>query len=128
MAAEGTAARAAAVALLDAVLGEGRMLSDAVDAVPGPLSGLPPADRARAQRLAATVLRRLDGADRVLSPHLRKAPPRAVRNALRLGVVELAEGAAPHGVVNALVEMMRHGRRTGAFAGLVNRPRPRRWT
>lgn len=120
MAAEGTAARAAAVALLDAVLGEGRMLSDAVDAVPGPLSGLPPADRARAQRLAATVLRRLDGADRVLSPHLRKAPPRAVRNALRLGVVELAEGAAPHGVVNALVEMMRHGRRTGAFAGLVN--------
>lgn len=120
MAAEGTAARAAAVALLDAVLGEGRMLSDAVEAVPGPLSGLPPADRARAQRLAATVLRRLDGADRVVAPHMRKAPPRSVRNALRLGVVELAEGAAAHGVVNALVEAMRHGRRTGAFAGLVN--------
>jgi 16S rRNA (cytosine967-C5)-methyltransferase len=120
MAAEGMAARAAAVALLDAVLGEGRMLDAAAEAVPGPLAGLPAAEKARAQRLAATVLRHLAGADAVLAPHLRKAPPRGVRNALRLGVVEMAQGAPAHGVVNALVEAMRIGRRTGAFAGLVN--------
>lgn len=120
MAAEGVAARMAAVGLLDAVLGEGRMLQDAAEAVPGPLTGLAPPDRARAQRLAAEVLRRLDAADRALDPHLRKAPPRTVRNALRLGAVELAAGEAPHGVVNALVEGLRHGRRTTAFAGLAN--------
>ncbi len=116
MAAEGWAARAAAVALLDAVLGERRMLREA-DPL---LEGLAPPDRARAQRLAATVLRRLDAADAVLAPHLRRAPPRRVKNALRLGVTELAQGAAPHGVVNALVEAMRQNRRTAPFAGLVN--------
>ncbi|QYK42247.1 MAG: methyltransferase domain-containing protein [Paracoccaceae bacterium] len=120
MAAEGMAARAAAVALLDAVLGEGRMLQEAVDAAGGPMAGLSPADRARGQRLAATVLRHLAGADAVLAPHLRKAPPRTVRNALRLGVIEIAGGAAPHGVVNALVDSLRHGRRTSAFAALAN--------
>lgn len=120
MAAEGVAARMAAVALLDAVLGEGRMLQDAAEAMPGPLAGLAPPDRARAQRLAAAVLRRLDAADRALDPHLRRAPPRTVRNALRLGAVELADGEAAHGVVNALVDGLRHGRRTAAFAGLAN--------
>lgn len=119
-AAEGVAARAAAVDLIDAVLGERRTLDEAAAASPGPLAGLTPADRARAQRLAAAVLRNLDGADRLLAPHLRKAPPRRVRHALRLGVVELAAGAAAHGVVNALVAVVRLGRRTASFAGLVN--------
>ncbi|HMO72202.1 MAG TPA: transcription antitermination factor NusB, partial [Paracoccaceae bacterium] len=120
MATEGVAARMAAVALLDAVLGEGRMLQEAAEAVPGPLAGLAPPERARAQRLAAAVLRRLDAADAMLAQHLRKAPPRTVRNALRLGAVELAAGEAAHGVVNALVDGLRHGRRTAAFAGLAN--------
>ena len=49
--AEGVVARATAVAILDGVLGEGRMLSDFSG------EGLAPADRARALRLAETVLR-----------------------------------------------------------------------
>lgn len=110
-------ARGMAVALLDAVLGERRLLSQAV----GELPSAGPAERARAQRLALTALRHLDPADRLLSPHLRKAPPLTVRNILRLAVVEMAvEGAAPHGVVNAAVDLARRGRRTQHLAGLVN--------
>lgn len=112
--AEGVAARGAAVAILDGVLGEGRMLSDFA----GP--DLAPADRARALRLAGSVLRHLEPADRVLDRHLRKAPPLTVRNVLRLAVVELAEGAPAHGAVNAAVEIVRRGKRTGQLAGLVN--------
>ncbi|TAG26257.1 MAG: methyltransferase domain-containing protein [Rhodobacterales bacterium] len=112
--AEGLAAREAAVAILDGVLGEGRMLADFA----GP--DLAPADRARALRLAGSVLRHLGPADKLLKPHLRKAPPLTVQNILRLAVVELAQGAAAHGVVNAAVEMARRGKRTAHLAGLVN--------
>jgi 16S rRNA (cytosine967-C5)-methyltransferase len=121
MAAEGLAARGAAVALLDAVLGERRMLADVLAEPHGPLAGLTPGDRGRAQRLALTVLRHVEQADRVLAPHLRRAPPRMVRNVLRLAVVELAvDHAAAHGVVNAAVDLVRHGHKTGHAAGLVN--------
>ncbi len=120
MAAEGLAARAAAVGLLGAVLGEGRLLTQVVADPQGPLAGLPPGDRARAQRLALAVLRHVEPADKVLEPHLRKSPPRMVRDALRLAVVEMAQGAAAHGAVNAAVEIVRRGKRTGHLAGLVN--------
>ena len=113
--AEGVVARATAVAILDGVLGEGRMLSD--------FSGgdLAPADRARALRLAETVLRHLEPADKLLDKHLRKSPPLTVRNTLRLAVVELAQGAPAHGVVNAAVEITRQGgKRTAHLTGLVN--------
>jgi 16S rRNA (cytosine967-C5)-methyltransferase len=113
--AEGVTARATAVAILDGVLGEGRMLSD--------FSGdhLPPADRARALRLAETALRHLDPADKLLEKHLRKSPPLTVRNTLRLAVVERSLGAPAHGVVNAAVEITRQGgKRTAHLAGLVN--------
>jgi 16S rRNA (cytosine967-C5)-methyltransferase len=120
MAAEGLAARAAAVGLLGAVLGEGQLLAQAVADPQGPLAGLTPADRARAQRLALAVLRHVEPADRVLEPHLRKGPPRLVRDALRLAVVEIALGGAAHGAVNAAVEIVRRGKRTGHLAGLVN--------
>jgi 16S rRNA (cytosine967-C5)-methyltransferase len=114
--AEGLAARKAAVALLDAVLGEGRMLSGTDDL----LTGIAPADRARAMRLAMAVLRGMEGVDHVISPHLRRVPPLTVVNTLRLAVVEIAGGAAAHGVVNAAVEIVRQGRRTAHLAGLVN--------
>lgn len=120
MAAEGLAARAAAVGLLGAVLGEGRLMAQVLADGQGPLAGLTPADRARAQRLALAVLRHVELADRVLEPHLRKAPPRLVRDALRLAVVEIALGGAAHGAVNAAVEIVRRGKRTGHMAGLVN--------
>jgi 16S rRNA (cytosine967-C5)-methyltransferase len=112
--AEGVVARATAVAILDGVLGEGRMLSDFEGA------GLAPADRARALRLAQAVLRHLEPADRVLDRQLRKAPPLTARNVLRLAVVELAQGAPAHGVVNAAVEILRQGKRTAHLAGLAN--------
>jgi 16S rRNA (cytosine967-C5)-methyltransferase len=112
--AEGVAARAAAVAMLNAVLGEGRMLAQ----LPEP--DLPPGERARALRLAEAVLRRVEPADRALQPHLRKAPPLAVLNILRLAVVERSLGGAGHGVVNAAVEIARRGRKTQHLAGLVN--------
>ena len=121
MAAEGLASRAAAVGLLCAVLDDGAMLSDALADATGPLAGLGPSDRARAQRLATVTLRHVEQADRVLAPHLRKAPMDLVMNALRLAAVEMVVlGAASHGVVNAAVEIVRHGNRTGHMTGLVN--------
>ena len=121
MAAEGKAARAAAVALLGTVLDDGAMLSDTLADANGPLAGLGPSERARAQRLATVTLRHVEQADRVLSPHLRKEPMDLVMNALRLAVVEIVVlGGAAHGVVNAAVEIVRHGNRTGHMTGLVN--------
>lgn len=121
MAVDGAAARGAAVALLGAVLDEGQQFSQVIDAADGPLAGLPPSEKARAQRLALTTLRHIEQADRVLKPYLRKAPPDLVMNALRLGVVELAvEGGAAHGVVNAVVDLVSRGNRTGHMKGLAN--------
>lgn len=121
MAVDGTTARSAALALLGAVLDEGAQLSQALEAEGSPIAGLSPSDRARAQRLVLTTLRHIEAADRVLKPYLRKSPPDFVRNALRLGVVELAvDGGAAHGVVNAMVDIVRHGNRTGHMSGLVN--------
>ena len=117
----GLVPRRAALALLDLVLGEGEMLATVLADPSGPLSALAPQDRARAQRLALTVLRHVEPADRVLEPHLRKKPPVSVANAMRLAVVEvMVEGAASHGAVNAAVELVRHGNRTGHLTGLVN--------
>jgi 16S rRNA (cytosine967-C5)-methyltransferase len=112
---EGLAARRAALRLLGAVLGEGRMLAEVQAAE------LSPAERARAGRLAAQVLRHVGPADRVLAPFLRKPPELPVMNALRLAVVEMAvDGAAAHGAVNAAVALVREGGRTAHLAGLAN--------
>lgn len=112
--AEGVAARAVAVEILTGILGEGRMLEEVADL------DLPPADRARALRLASSVLRMLEPVDKLLDRQLRKSPPLAVRNVLRLAVVERALGAPAHGVVNAAVAIVRQSRRTAHLAGLVN--------
>lgn len=117
MAQSGTA-RDAAVAALDEVLGQGRPLSELAG---GAFAALDAPTAARAQRLTLTVLRHLEQADRVLTPHLRKAPPLTVWNAMRLAVVEMAvDGVAAHGAVNAAVEHVRRGKRTGPLAGLAN--------
>ena len=114
----GLAPRRAAHHLLQQVTGEGRLLSELIGG--GALDRLPPADRARAQRLATEALRGLDRADRVLKPSLKKNPPIFVRNALRLGVIEIAAGEAAHGVVNAYVEIVGRNKRTSNLKGLVN--------
>jgi 16S rRNA (cytosine967-C5)-methyltransferase len=114
----GIAPRRAALHLVNQVTAEGRLLSELIGQ--GALDHLAPADRARAQRLATETLRWADRADHWLKPRLQKAPPLAVRNALRLGAVEIGQGAAPHGVVNDLVGIVAGGKRTAQFKGLVN--------
>ncbi len=113
-----TAARRSAIHMLDQVLGEGRLIAEILSS--GALDHLPPEDRARAQRLATQTLRGLERADRLLQKHLRKQPPLNVRNALRLGTVELCHGEAAHGVVNAMVQIVGGDGRHAQLKGLVN--------
>lgn len=110
----GQAARSAAIALLEAVLGRRRTLEEALDALPP----LDPRDRGFAHLLAATVLRRLGTLDAVIESYLRRAPPDAVRHALRLGAAQLLLlGTKPYAAVAATVRALPKG---AAFAGLVN--------
>ncbi len=118
---DGIAGRRAAVALLDRVLGGREALSQIAEAADSPLAALAPPDRATALRLAVTVLRHIEQADRTLSPFLRKTPPATVQNALRLGAVELGiDRAAPHGVVNSIVSILRADPRLTGMAGMAN--------
>lgn len=111
-------ARRNAAYLLDQIIGEGRLMSELVAG--STLDRLPPADRARAQRLATDTLRGMERADRILSRHLRKPPPLPVRNLLRVGTVELCQGGDAHGVVNDMVEIIGRHRHYGKHKGLVN--------
>lgn len=118
MAQDATRPRKVAVDLMGDVLEHQRLLSEVLARR---VEGLSPEDRARAQRLAVVALRVMDRADRMLGPHLQKKPPARVLNILRLGVAEICEeGAAPHGVVNACVEIARANRKTAGMAGLIN--------
>ena len=113
----GQAARSAAIALLEAVLGRRRTLEDALDAA----TGLAPRDRGFAHLLAATVLRRLGTLDAVIEPYLRRAPPDAVRHALRIGAAQLLLlGTPPHAAVGATVAAVRALPKGAAFTGLAN--------
>ena len=114
----GVPARRSAIYLLDQIMGEGKLMAELLAA--GTLDRLSPDDRARAQRLATETLRGLERADRVLQKHLQKPPPLHVRNALRVGTVELCQGAAAHGVVNAMVSIVGKHKRYGHLKGLTN--------
>ena len=114
----GVQARKSAVYLLDEILGEGRLMSELLGA--GVLDRLPADDRARAQRLATDTLRGLERADRLLQKHLNKNPPLHVQSALRVGTVELCNGAAAHGVVNAMVTLVSKHPHVGHLKGLTN--------
>jgi 16S rRNA (cytosine967-C5)-methyltransferase len=111
-------ARAAALALLEQVLGARRALDDVFDRT---VDGLEPRDRAFARALAATVLRRLGEIDAVLDRLLDKPLPRKavhVRHALRLGVAQLLFLETPaHAAVDGAVALAGRNR---AFRGLVN--------
>ncbi|EDQ06695.1 Ribosomal RNA small subunit methyltransferase B [Sulfitobacter indolifex] len=119
MADTGVQARRSAVYLLDMILDdEPRLMSELLAS--GALDKLPPDDRARAQRLAQDTLRGLERADRLLQKHLQKAPPLTVRNVLRVGTVELCQGGAAHGVVNAMVNLVSQHRTLSHLKGLTN--------
>ncbi|SLN67103.1 Ribosomal RNA small subunit methyltransferase B [Roseivivax jejudonensis] len=110
--------RRAAAHLLGQVLGEGRLLSDALgDRDHG---RMPAEARAEAQRLATETLRALPRLDALIAPHLRKAPPLRARNVLRIATWELAHGGAAHGVVNGAVDTLAASKRTAGFKGLAN--------
>jgi 16S rRNA (cytosine967-C5)-methyltransferase len=112
----GLAARRAVLAMLSAVINDGAALPE-TDAV----QGLAPADRARAQRLALAVLRNYTRADALIAPLVERAPVPAVRNVLRLAMVELFEdGAAAHGVVDSAVRLVKDMPRHSRAAGMVN--------
>ncbi|WP_375280664.1 RsmB/NOP family class I SAM-dependent RNA methyltransferase [Pseudooctadecabacter sp.] len=115
---QGLGPRKAAVYLLDQVTGQGKLLPELIGE--GALQHLGPEDRARAQRLATETLRGLARADRMLARFVQKTPPLAVRNVLRLCTVELSQGEAAHGVVNAGVELVARNKRTSSMKGLVN--------
>lgn len=114
----GLAPRQGALRLLGGIMGEGRLLSELIGG--GALDALANEDRARAQRLALQTLRNLSRADAILAAHLAKPPPLAVRNALRLGTVEICGGSAAHGVVNSIVSIVGKAKRTASYRGLVN--------
>lgn len=98
-------AREAALDLMVAVMGEEKILSEVAPKV---LGRLPPAEAARANRLANGVFRNLQRCDRVLGRFVRQLPPEDVMNALRLATYEmLALGEAPHGVVSTAVNTVR---------------------
>lgn len=113
----GDSARKGALRLL-AALQDGLSLSDGASS----LKSMPLADQARATRLAATVLRHRDRADRIIALHVRRKPASQIADILRLATVEMLElGAAPHGVVDTAVGMTRGlGRNGQAAAGMVN--------
>lgn len=114
----GLDARRAALALLDAVVVEKRLLSEVL---PSKTDRLDPSERARAQRLVTETLRVLDQCDRMLGPHLSKRPAPHVMNALRLGVFEIcAIKEASHGVVNSYVSLVQERQKSSHFKGLVN--------
>ncbi|PZQ48956.1 MAG: 16S rRNA methyltransferase [Rhodovulum sulfidophilum] len=117
----GLAARAAAADLLAGVLDRGRSLADQIAATEGPLAGLAPGDRARAQTLAAATLRHLGRVEAVLAPFLAKPPAAAARHALRLATVEIClEGVPAHAAVDAAVRLARRSPKARHLAGLVN--------
>lgn len=110
--------RRVALALLDAVTIEKRLLSEVLTKKTAVLAF---DDRARAQRLATECLRFMDRCDRMLGPYLSTLPAPHVMNALRLGVYEMcAAGEASHGVVNAYVSLVKENATAAHFKGLVN--------
>lgn len=111
-------ARRSTVAMLDQILGEGRLMPELLSA--GILDRLPPPERARAQRLTTQTLRGMERADKLLARHLRKVPPLHVHNVLRLGTVELSLGGDAHGVVNDCVGLVAGDKKFGTLKGLIN--------
>lgn len=113
----GLAARVAAAGLLAGVLDAGRSLADQE---PG-LGALAPAERARAQTLAALVLRHLPRIDALLAGFLARKAPAPAMNALRIVVAEVhLDGVPPHAAVDGAVRGVRAGRDGHRIAGFVN--------
>ncbi len=115
-------ARTAALELVGSVLDRGVPL-DAALARSAALAKLAPRDRAFARLLVTTVLRRRGQIDAALDEKLSRPLAKRqtdVRNALRLGIAQLAFlETPPHAAVDGSVELVRRRGRAG-MTGLVN--------
>lgn len=120
MTASALSARAAALRVLRAVLGQRLPLDEAL-ADPA-FGGMEPRERAFARLLAATVLRRLGQIDAALAACLDRplaGPAKAIAPVLDLGAAQiLFLGTPPHAAVAATVELA-HGR-LAPWRGLAN--------
>lgn len=114
------AARGAALDLIAATLAQQRGLGEVLARPPESFRGLPPAGRARAQRLAVECFRAMGRADTHLRRALNKKPPESVMWVMRLAMTELhVLGAPAHGVIHDAVDLTRRAGQN-RFSGLVN--------
>lgn len=113
------AARAAALDLLEAALARRAGLDQALA---GPaMSKLSPRDRAFARAVAMAALRHLGPIDAALAGKLKRPPPDAVLNILRLGAAQAFWLDVPgFAAVATSVELAAARKGTLAFKGLVN--------
>jgi 16S rRNA (cytosine967-C5)-methyltransferase len=114
----GIPARQAALALLHSVLDEHETLDVAMAS---PLyTILQGPDRAFAHALAAAVLRRLGTIDAIIGRYVKKLPPVAALNLLRLGVAQIVMLDTPaHAAVSTSVNIAKAGPARGQ-SGLIN--------
>ncbi len=107
--------------MLGAVLRERRSLSDQTDDPDGAYARLAPADRAQALRLVAGCLRNFDIIEHGLAPRLRKPPPAAVMDVLRIAAFEAySESAAPYALADSAVRLVQRMTKHKHLSGLVN--------
>ena len=119
LAAEGVAARAAALDLVQAGVARRGGLEEALGRTS--FASLPARERAFARALAGTTLRRLGTIDAALDARLKSPPPEAVRWLLRLGAAQLLHmEVATHAAVSVTVELAARSEATRPFKGLVN--------
>ncbi|PHS79585.1 MAG: MFS transporter [Rhodospirillaceae bacterium] len=104
--------RAAAYALLDSVLGQKRLLDDAMDRTPA-FAALPDRDRGLAALITRTTLRHLGEIDAVMAAYLDKPlgkRGRGVINIMRIGLTQLLFlDMAEHAAVNTAVDLCKGG-------------------
>ncbi|MCD2316335.1 SAM-dependent methyltransferase [Sphingomonas sp. IC-11] len=118
----GTAARRAALRLLDAVLRRGEPLEAAL---PSAARGLEGADRGLAHAIAAEALRRLPDLDALIDSATRQPLPddAKARTALRVALVQtLALGTPPHAAIATVLPLVDGGPRKlvhGVFGALT---------
>lgn len=118
----GTAARRAALRLLDAVLRRGDPLEAAL---PAATRGLEGADRGLAHAIAAEALRRLPDLDALIDSATRQPLPddAKARTALRVALVQtLALGTPPHAAIATVLPLVDGGPRKlvhGVFGALT---------
>lgn len=115
----GQPARAAALQLFTAALSRRAGLDEGLNHPS--MGALEPRDRAFARALAMATLRWLGPIDTALQARLKKAPPEAIVNVLRLGAAQLLVLKTPaHAAVGATVDLAASQKGGHLFKGLVN--------